>query len=62
MINNKNIVLVFEAVVAYLARESWQLWLAVLAFANKHSTISTSLLSLQKTYSVSKSVIWFYGA
>ncbi len=29
--------------------------LAVLAFANKHSTISTSLLSLQKTNSVSKS-------
>ncbi len=26
--------------------------LAVLAFANKHTTISTSLLSLQKTYSV----------
>ncbi len=36
--------------------------LAVLAFANKHSTISTSLLSLQKTYSVSKSVIWLYCA
>ncbi len=31
--------------------------LAVLAFANKHSNISTSLLSLQKMYSVSKSVI-----
>ncbi len=31
--------------------------LAVLAFANKHSTINTSLLSLQKIYSVSKSVI-----
>ncbi len=31
--------------------------LPVLAFTNKHSTINTSLLSLQKTYSVSKSVI-----
>ncbi len=39
-----------------------KLALAVLAFANKHSTISTSLLSLQKTYSVSKSVIWLYCA
>ncbi len=29
--------------------------LAVLTFANKHSTISTSQLSLQKIYSVSKS-------
>ncbi len=33
-----------------------------LAFANKHYTINTSLLSLQKTYSVSKSVIWLYCA
>ncbi len=35
--------------------------LAGLAFANKHSTISTSLLFLQKTYSISKSIIWLYG-
>ncbi len=32
------------------------------AFANKRSPISTSLLSLQKTYSVSKSVVWLYCA
>ncbi len=34
-----------------------KLTLAMLAFGNKHFTISTSLLFLQKMYSVSKSFI-----